>query len=471
MENDMARIFVSYSRKNKDFCRQLTDELQKRDIDFWVDWNDIDPTVKWKDAIGNGIEDADNFLAIVTPDWILSPICLEELNIAVMNGKRLIPVVPCEITWNDVPAALADLNFIFFTEAYDFNQQFDTLLTALNTDYEWVNSHTRLQAKALEWERNDKENGFLLHRKELEDAEAQISINANKDPHPTDLQREYVLKSRQAATRQRRIATSVLAFIIVMLAGITAYLGVPRVLDLLAQSWAQGEMVLISEGPSIFGTEDPLAIDFGFTVRQSIESLPAFQIDKYEVSNYQYGLCVKYGDCTVPVVPTNFEDETIHDLPVVNVTLFQANTYCRWLGERLPNQFEWERAARGPELYEWPWGNDQEPTPDMANMPWKDYVPTSLQSIYSNPAGKSPEGIYNLIGNAAEWTSSLFVAGLTYDTGQVWDGNPESFDGTQSYSIRGGGWREGVDEVGTDIPDRGLSAGNDVGFRCAANAK
>ena len=38
LESFMARIFVSYSRKNIDFCKQLTAELQKRDLDFWVDW-------------------------------------------------------------------------------------------------------------------------------------------------------------------------------------------------------------------------------------------------------------------------------------------------------------------------------------------------------------------------------------------------------------------------------------------------
>lgn len=468
----MARIFVSYSRKNKDFCRQLTNELQQREIDFWVDWGDIEPTVDWSKAIQDGIESADTFLAIVTPDWITSPICQDELNIAVRNGKRLIPVVPCEIPWNSVPADLAKLNFIFFTESFDFNEQLNKLFTALDTDYDWLKTHRRLQVKAIDWERSNKESGFLLRGKDLEDAEAQISVNANKDPHPTDLQREYILLSRQAATRQRRVTTGVLAFIIFMLAGITAYLGVPRVLELIAQSRARGEMVLIPEGPSIFGTENSILInDGGFPARQSIESLPAFKIDKYEVSNYQYGLCVKYGNCTVPVVPTDFEDQSIQNLPVVSVTLFQANAYCRWLGERLPNQFEWERAARGPDLYEWPWGNEPEPTPETANMPSKDYVPTSLESVDSNPAGKSPEGIYNLIGNASEWTSSLFVNALTYDTGQIWDGNPESFDGTKSYSRRGGGWRFDVNEVGTDEPDRGLSARNDVGFRCAANVE
>ena len=469
----MARIFVSYSRKNKDFCRQLTNELQKRDLDFWVDWEGIPPTVDWMKEIEKGIEEADTFLTIVSPDWVSSKVCLDELDIAVKNGKRLIPVVPCDIVWNDVPPALGHLNFIFFTEAFDFNEQLNKLFTALDTDYDWLKTHRRLQVKALEWERSEKENGFLLRGRDLEEAEQQISINASKDPHPTDIQREYVLLSRQASTRQRRITTGVLTFIIVMLVGITAYLGVPRILDKIAQSRARGEMVLIPEGPSTFGTEDLIYInDYQFLPRREIASVPAFQIGKFEVSNYQYGLCVKYGNCTVPVKQTEFKDRAKENYPVVNVSLFQASTYCQWLGQRLPNQLEWERAARGPDLYAWPWGNDREPTPETANMRWHDYSPAGLLPVDSTPAGKSPEGIYNLVGNASEWTTSFVPDELTnYDPAQFWDEDPETYDGTQVYVQRGGGWQQEVNEVALYITNRGTSARDDLGFRCAADVK
>ncbi len=63
----MARIFVSYSRKNIDFCKRLTNELEKRGLDFWVDWEGIPPTVDWLKEIEKGIEEADTFLAIVSP--------------------------------------------------------------------------------------------------------------------------------------------------------------------------------------------------------------------------------------------------------------------------------------------------------------------------------------------------------------------------------------------------------------------
>lgn len=471
----MARIFVSYSRKNKDFCKQLTDELQKRELDFWVDWEGIPPTVDWMKEIEKGIEEADTFLAIVTPDWIVSPICLDELNIAVKNGKRLIPVVPCDIVWNSVPSALGHLNFIFFTETFDFNEQLNKLFTALDTDYDWLKTHRRLQVKALEWERADKENGFLLRGKDLEEAEAQLSINANKEPHPTDIQREYVLKSRQAATRQRRINNSIVTFIIVLLASITAYLGIPRLEEAIARSNARGEMVFIPASETIFGTENSTYIDYGFIPRQKIR-YAAFDIGKYEVTNYQYNLCVQYGNgiCSVPADQTDFRDPSKQHYPLANVNVYQANAYCRWLGQRLPTEVEWERAARGPNGTDWPWGDDV-PTDKLVNMQSLTTLESTsgTQPVDSYPLGASrPEDVYNLVGNVWEWTSSYqYEIGASYDPTRFWDGKPETFNGSIFFVQRGGGWEVNVEDVALFNPATGLTERAEIGIRCAADAR
>lgn len=334
----MARIFVSYSRKNKDFCRQITNELQKHDLDFWVDWEGIPPTVDWMKEIEKGIEEADTFLAIVSPDWISSKVCLEELNIAVKNGKRLIPVVPCDIVWNEVPSTLAKLNFIFFTEAFDFNGQLDKLFTALDTDYDWLKTHRRLQVKALEWERANKENGFLLRGRDLENAEQQISINATKDPHPTDIQRAYVLKSRQETTRQRRITSSFLIALIAVMLGIIALLIQPYGENAVAKAQARAlsKMVVIPAGS--------VTIAMGDTVQKV--DLPEFSIEMHAVTNQSYELCVKVNKCTPPIGSVNSNDSQKEDAPIVWVTIGQAATYCAWVDRRLPGAAKWERAAR-----------------------------------------------------------------------------------------------------------------------------
>jgi formylglycine-generating enzyme required for sulfatase activity len=462
----MARIFVSYNRKNIDFCKRLTEELQKRDLDLWVDWEGIPPTVDWLKEIEKGVEEADTFLAIVSKEWISSRNCIIELEYAVKNGKRLIPVVPYDIVWDDVPPDLGKLNFIFFTEKFDFNTQLNKLFTALDTDYDWLKTHRRLQVKALEWERSNKEGGFLLHGKDLEEAEKEISIHATTNPNPTDIQREYALKSRQTTDRQRRITTVSLYAAVVVMLGIIVALAYPKVAEWNAKRLARGEMVTIPAGDTIFGTDNPEYVDLGFVPRQSIH-LPAFQIGKYEVTNYQYGLCVDYGNCTVPADQTDFREELKQNHPVVYITLYQASNYCRWLGQRLPTSPEWERAARGPNGADWPWGNDAL-NPEVLTLEG------GTQPVDSNPAGVSkPEGIYNLIGNVWEWTSTYhYEKGTDFDIKEFWNGEPDAFKGTDSFILRGGGWEYYYgDDVAPYFTFLGIDANGELGIRCVADIK
>lgn len=334
----MARVFVSYSRKNKDFCRRLTDELQKRDFDFWVDWEGIPPTVDWMMEIEKGIEEADSFLAIVSPDWISSKVCLDELNIAVKNGKRLIPVVPCDIVWNSVPEALAKRNFIFFTEAFDFDQQLEKLFTALNTDYDWLKTHRRLQVKALEWERSNKDNGFLLRGKDLDEAELQISVHATTNPNPTDLQREYVLKSRQETERQRKISRNFVIALVVVLLGIIGLLVRPFVADTIAQTQARNlsEMISVPAGN----------IDIQVGDKSQTLNIHKFRIETQPVSHKVYNLCVEVDKCTPPIGSMTSNGSPEPDDPVVWLTIVQSATYCEWIGRRLPTAAEWELATK-----------------------------------------------------------------------------------------------------------------------------
>jgi hypothetical protein len=219
----MAKVFVSYSRKDIDFAKRLTGELQKSELDFWIDWEGIPPTVDWWREIEKGIEEADVFIFLISPDSAKSKICGQEIDTAVKNGKRIIPIVVREINWEDTPPQLGHLNYIFFSRDDDFDVAVKKLMTAIQTDYEWLATHRRLQVKALEWERNNKETSFLLRGKDLQDAELQFATNSSKEPHPTELQHEYVFESRKATDRQRRITTIISVAGIIILAVLAVY--------------------------------------------------------------------------------------------------------------------------------------------------------------------------------------------------------------------------------------------------------
>jgi formylglycine-generating enzyme required for sulfatase activity len=106
----------------------------------------------------------------------------------------------------------------------------------------------------------------------------------------------------------------------------------------------------------------------------------------------------------------------------VNVTWHQAAAWCKWAGARLPTEGEWERAARGPHGTKYPWGN-HDIDPSRANYEESKIGHPTPVGLY--PAGASPEGVTDLIGNVFEWASSEWrMGGGTY----VWRGGCFVFD-------------------------------------------
>src|SRR5574339_934415 len=110
----MASLFISYSRKNIEAARKLTEAFKGQDLDFWIDWEGIPPTVDWWKEIERGIEQANVFVFLISPDSAKSKICRQEIDHAIRNGKRLIPLVIREIQDDESPDGLRHLNYMFF---------------------------------------------------------------------------------------------------------------------------------------------------------------------------------------------------------------------------------------------------------------------------------------------------------------------------------------------------------------------
>jgi len=218
----MTTLFISYSRKDKNFAQKLSASLDGMGFESWVDWDDIPPTADWWDQIQKGIESADTFLFLISPDSVKSDICGKEIDHAAKNGKRMIPIVVREVSPNDVHNVLTKLNWIFFREQDDFKLSLQKLEEGLKIDLAWVEMHRRLQVRALEWDKR-KDGSLLLRGKDLQDAEQQLATNTSKDPTPTDLQRAYVLESRQAADKQKRIVTGVTVTGLIIMAALAVF--------------------------------------------------------------------------------------------------------------------------------------------------------------------------------------------------------------------------------------------------------
>src|SRR4030095_8756340 len=129
--SSMSSLFISYSRKNIEAARKLTEAFKGQDLDFWIDWEGIPPTVDWWKEIEKGIEEADIFLFLISPDSCRSKVCKQEIAHAAKNGKRLIPLVVSEIKGEEAPAEISHLNWIFIRETDDFDPAFAKFITAL----------------------------------------------------------------------------------------------------------------------------------------------------------------------------------------------------------------------------------------------------------------------------------------------------------------------------------------------------
>ena len=240
--------------------------------------------------------------------------------------------------------------------------------------------------------------------------------------------------------------------------------------------WAQGEpektsetapenMVLVPAGEFSMGTDNRDGSDFNQRDNVPLVSndarprhtakTGAFWIDKTEVSNAQYQKFVAATGIAPPPhwiggqIPKNQEN-----FPVTHVNWFEASAYAKWAGKRLPTEIEWEKAARGTDGRNFPWGNNYEGGRLNGNS-------DGPREVGKFAAGASPYGALDMAGNVFEWTASWF------------DGYPGAPTKQPDFGrtlkvVRGGGWMSGntLSQTWYRSVNRPSSRIMWVGFRC-----
>ena len=223
----MTTIFISYSRKDGDFVRRLHEALGAQDHQTWVDWEGIAPTAEWMKEITAAIDATSAFAFVMTPSSLASSVCAQELEHATAQKKRLIPILRQDIEGTSSPESLAKLNWIFFRDSDDFDKSVQTLISAIDTDLDWVHAHSRLLVRAREWDSKRRENSLALRGEDLKAAEQWLTLGPTRQPAPTELQTIYILESRKMATkrRYRLLSATILGLMAVVILAATTYLG------------------------------------------------------------------------------------------------------------------------------------------------------------------------------------------------------------------------------------------------------
>ncbi len=200
-------------------------------------------------------------------------------------------------------------------------------------------------------------------------------------------------------------------------------------------------------------------------------TLDAFWIDKFEVTNAMYALCVKAGKCSAPSQkslgknPSYYGNSKFDNYPVIYVSWDNANVYCKWANRQLPTEAQWEKAARGIDRRIYPWGDV---APDKSKLNYNYNVgDTNTTEVGKYLSGASAYGAMDMAGNVWEWVNDWF------DRYRISPSpNPTGPTSGKERVLRGGSWKdEDINLVRASFRNFSVpsNADENIGFRCASS--
>lgn len=228
------------------------------------------------------------------------------------------------------------------------------------------------------------------------------------------------------------------------------------------------EMVLIPAGIFLRGT-DAGGLDEG-PPREIF--LDAFQIDRYEVTNSQYGQFAAATGHRKAGPPSRYAKNVSKmrglNQPAIYVSWDDAVAYCQWKSRRLPTEAEWEKAMRGADGRLWPWGNTEQP--DGANWARVNDGFEASAPAGSFKADMSPYGVMDGAGNVMEWVQDWYAEGYYKESP---DRNPPSPEYGVYRTMRGGAYTTTGGDLRLTSRSKMVPDFRDetIGFRCAMSVE
>lgn len=504
----MTQIFISYSRTDEPFARQLATALSDMGADIWIDIEDIPAGMKWSSAIQQGLDTADALIVAISPESMASRNVEDEWQYFLDHNK---PVIPVFLRDAKIHFQLNRIQWIDFK-----NQPFDAALIALHA--EMRRNGIKLQAPpaptgdspplthghdAPPQPKPAGKNRTLLYGGAVIGFIIIIAIIAvalmqsntdNTTQLTADAQSTNIAQlanvtqtldttiNSQATRIAEQEATQAANFVNqtqtqtaqqVLDATSTAR-ALPTATDIQTQintgpisnneDWQPIEqtidgvvMVLVPSGRFTFGATQ-LQLDDNYHVCEAklnasscnallderndilITFNEPFWIDKYEVSQRQYG-------------------SSNSQLPQGNVTSEQAQSYCETRNASLPTESEWEYAAKGPSNWRYPWGDSWDFNDVRANICDANCSNNWRELNYSD--GYAEAAPVNEIHGSASWVGAFNMVG------NVWEWTSDVYSDDTTNTLRGGAWTWIQGEATTTSRAAGIADQSSFyGFRC-----
>lgn len=507
------RIFISYAHSDEDSVRLLAERLRKGDHDVWFD-DRLTGGKAWKKKLVEEIQAADCLIYALTPDSVDSAWCRWEFSQAVHMGKRVVPVLVKPVALEGI---LSEVQYVDFTQGdtVDFGIRLATAIFVAEIipaeQVPLLPPPDSAEARRAEPESNGaRADKVFDHAYDLfnsgnhEEARERLEICLNIDPgHPAAQKLLRVIEGRQKTAEPRRDVSRYVP---------TETTPDPDWADLLRQfretaGFLVPEMVRIPGGPFLMGSDprrDPRARK---EERPQIGvTLPEYFIGRYPITTDEFRMFVNDGgykharwwtssgwawlEQKQRQSPGYWASEywvANSKFPAVGVGWYEADAYARWLNAvwvaylgperaqsirlefRLPDEAEWEKAARGTDARIYPWGDhfDQ----NLCNVRETRIEQVTPVGQYS-PGGDSPYGCADMAGNVWEWCLTPVMG--DEEAPEFWsyaNGPPELKARATSAGalrvLRGGSWinhKERARAAQRTSANPGSWSGN-VGFR------
>lgn len=457
------KVFLCHAHADRDAVRALYTRLTNDAVDAWLDKEKLLPGQDWELEIKKAVREADVVVVCLSKQFNQAGFRQKEVRLALDTAMEKpegeIFIIPARL---EECENLESLRKWHWVDLYE-DGGYEMLTRALRARANKIGA--TLQIK----------KGFLPKASSSRQPQQKLTSTFQTASHErNDKSKIEGGKPKQKATVRKLFSKTVLAFwSIFILVGIVLAFWIPSLRKPFSETptlqntpVAQFTEILptatttiVVTTPTSLPTEitdakgvSMLLVPEGEFVRgskgaETTEYLEGFYIDKYEVTNSLYSLCVSDGGCKLPADNqlgdyVYYGNSQYDNFPVVWVNSDMAQTYCNWRTARLPLVSEWEKAARGVSGFLYPWGNElDEVIRENSYTTGDGYSITS--PVGSFPEGVSPFGVHDMAGNVSEWVTGGIAMGNSWRYGDTF-----MFDSN-------------------DYPQISNSSSPDLGIRCA----